>query len=163
MSATTNKRLYEVMWAGNECMTEDAAAEAESSDQSIPNVAETVSSEPESYVEEYPDLSLHLRHVVNEIDVEDEQEEVSEKSQAKLKLAVNVPEVGEIHKSTIFTMLNNSLGGLSKDRLRRVRSKHVGLHVSQSVSIANEVGLFDDVAVHTKVDRAHEIRVGRVI
>ena len=161
MSATTKKRLHEAMWAGNEFMTEDAEAEADSLDQSIP-IAETVSFEPESYVEEYPDLALHLRHVVNEID-EDEEEEVGEKSQTKSKLTVNVPEVGEVHKSTIFTMLNNSPDGLSKDRLRRVRSKHVGLHVSQSVSIANEVGLFDDVAVHSKVDRAHGIKIGRVI
>ena len=79
------------------------------------------------------------------------------------KLTVIVPEVGEVYKSTICTMLNNSPRGLSKGRLRCVRSKHVGLRVFQSVSIANEVGLFDDVVVHSKVDRAHGIETGRVI
>ncbi len=159
MSGTTQQRLDQDMWAGNECTNEnaEARAEADNPDESISSLTETVSPEPESYVEEYPDLALHLRHIANEIDV-DEHEDVCEESQRKSKLTVTVPEVGEIHKSTIFTMLNNAPDVLSRDRLRRVRSKHVGLHASQSINIANEIVLFDDITVHIKAARVHEIK-----
>ncbi len=60
-------------------------------------------------------------------------------------------------------MLNNSSDALSRDRLRRVRSKHVGHHASQSINIAYEIGLFDDIAVHIMAARGHKVKSGRVI
>ena len=53
MSGTTQQRLDQDMWAGNECTNEnaEARAEADNPDESISSLTETVSPEPESYVE----------------------------------------------------------------------------------------------------------------
>eukprot|EP00112_Aurelia_sp_Birch-Aquarium-sp1_P000648 Seg1061.2 transcript_id=Seg1061.2/GoldUCD/mRNA.D3Y31 product="hypothetical protein" protein_id=Seg1061.2/GoldUCD/D3Y31 len=122
------------------------------------NQEEAIENEAALYVEQYSELALHLRQVADEIDVCPDDEIPAVKD---VHLTVHVPDVGEIHKSTVFTMLNSSPEGLSKDRLRRVKSKHVNVSSASSVNLANEVGLFDDFAVC--LNKQKTLKLGRIM
>ena len=80
---------------------------------------------------------------------------------------INVPGVGEVHKSTLISLLNSSNGQLSKDRLKRVQSLQLEKEKKQDndvdVETKKEVGLFSDVAVSVKYRNGGIVyEIGRV-
>ncbi len=88
---------------------------------------------------------------------------ITGREKSEVKLTMFVPDVGEVHKSTVFGMMNTSPGNLSKDRLRRVKSKHLTTSSPSSINVSEDVGLFDDVAVYMKNGKEHRVRLARVI
>ncbi len=72
-------------------------------------------------------------------------------------------DVGEVHKSTVLGMLNASHQGLSNDRPKRVRSKHISVSVASLVNVSNEIGLFDDVAVSVRQGKKKAVQLARVV
>ena len=68
-------------------------------------------------------------------------------------------------RSTVFSKLNNCPEGLSTDRLKRVKSKvSSNQNKKGKVINKNEVGLFDDVALHLKESSSSSsYTVGRIL
>eukprot|EP00112_Aurelia_sp_Birch-Aquarium-sp1_P002779 Seg1307.12 transcript_id=Seg1307.12/GoldUCD/mRNA.D3Y31 product="hypothetical protein" protein_id=Seg1307.12/GoldUCD/D3Y31 len=77
-------------------------------------------------IEETSALGSELRCITDTVekDLFEDTEDLAtniEVAKAKTKLTVHVPQVGEVHKSTVVSLLNTSLNNISTDRLRRVR------------------------------------------
>ena len=76
---------------------------------------------------------------------------------------MNVPSTGEVHKSTIFALLNSNPKGLSSYRIKRVRSK-VAIQAGCREQESEELSLFDDVGLYIKgKDRPPAFMLGRVL
>eukprot|EP00112_Aurelia_sp_Birch-Aquarium-sp1_P018851 Seg4567.1 transcript_id=Seg4567.1/GoldUCD/mRNA.D3Y31 product="hypothetical protein" protein_id=Seg4567.1/GoldUCD/D3Y31 len=75
---------------------------------------------------------------------------VAQEKQRCVSLTDDVPGVGAVHKSTICSILNSNLDSISKDRLKRVKSKFSGNQKIDDVILPESVALFDDVAVHVR-------------
>jgi hypothetical protein len=105
-----------------------------------------------------PVLRANLTYIAQQVADED-----NEREQSQTATTIQVPDVGPVHKSTIFGLLNTEPDGPSTDRLRRVRSNKTKTYTATTES-DNDVGLFDDIAVYIK-DRGEsaEIQLGRVI
>jgi hypothetical protein len=73
---------------------------------------------------------------------------------------INIPDIGILHKATVVAHLNTNPSGVSMDRLKRVRQANVSS--SAIVDDQNSIALFDDIAVHTKNDKKHEWKLGRI-
>eukprot|EP00112_Aurelia_sp_Birch-Aquarium-sp1_P019908 Seg5017.2 transcript_id=Seg5017.2/GoldUCD/mRNA.D3Y31 product="hypothetical protein" protein_id=Seg5017.2/GoldUCD/D3Y31 len=96
-------------------------------------------------MDNFSELGLHFRSLADQL----EEDTGDQTSQADpVKLTVNVPGVGEVHKSTLVGMLNNNPTNISTDRLKRVKSR-VALSVSENID-GNEIALFDDAAFYIK-------------
>ena len=67
-------------------------------------------------------LGSHLHFIAEDIKREDTDiERNTKKSVSRAKLTVNVKGIGEIHKSTVVSLLNSNPKELSSDRFKRVR------------------------------------------
>ena len=126
----------------------------------------------EHYVDQYPELASHLRQMSDCDSFEAESATTGSQAsshslviRSKVSLTVKVPNVGKVHKSTIFSMLNIAPGGISTDRLKRVKSK-IPLDLGQKEKEIrnNEVSLFDDVAIHViEASSSSYFKIGRIL
>ncbi len=161
ITATTEARIAEQMWKNDDENESSEIMETNEEQDDQVNIANSES----SHVENYPELAVHLRYVLDD-DADttglSENETHAPEIEKNVKLTVSVPDIGEVHKSTIFAMLNTSPDGLSKDRLRRVKSKHTITSVS-SVSLSDEIGLFDDIALCLTKQKRKVVKLARII
>ena len=107
----------------------------------------------DNYFEQYPELGLHLRQLLHQDHLRES--DLSADTNRYCQLTVNINRVGEVHKSTLCSVLNSNPQGLSTDRLERVRSKTSGTHLTEreigtNIKHQNELCLFHDVAVQVK-------------
>ena len=116
------------------------------------------------HTEMFPELALHLRQLSDQDLIDPENlEDRDERKNGNKKITLNVPGTGEVHKSTIFALLNSDPKGLSTDRLRRVRSK-VAIQAGCRELESEELSLFDDVGLYIKdKDRPPTFMLGRVL
>ena len=121
-------------------------------------------------VQEFSELALHLRMTYDQDLINREgaepplPESVIQEKQRCASLTVNVPGVGAVHKSTIFSILNSNPDSISKDRLKRVKSKISGKQKAGNVIQPESLALFDDVAVHVKENKKASVyQLGRVV
>ncbi len=131
----------------------------------VGNVANTENQMPSfsGAAEETSLLAGELRYFAetltdNSAEDANSEEAINEKS----KLTLLVPQVGEVHKSTIVSLLNSNPTKISKDRLKRVRMCSKYEKETNSTIASNEIGLFDDVAIFTK-DETPSYKIVRVI
>ena len=103
------------------------------------------------------EIGTHLRNIVDvdEVDVESEESDNTKDSISKSSTIISstlpVPGAGNVHKSTLFSMLNASPSGLSTDRLKRVQAKCITTIKPGDEDISSgDITLFDDVAIYIK-------------
>eukprot|EP00112_Aurelia_sp_Birch-Aquarium-sp1_P021779 Seg5940.1 transcript_id=Seg5940.1/GoldUCD/mRNA.D3Y31 product="hypothetical protein" protein_id=Seg5940.1/GoldUCD/D3Y31 len=113
--------------------------EVENEDSDINHHEDSIS------MDTFSELGLHFRSLADQLK-EDTGDQTSQAN--PVKLTVNVPGVGEVHKSTLVGMLNNYPKKISTDRLKRVKSR-VALSDSENID-GNEIALFDDAAFYIK-------------
>ena len=81
-----------------------------------------------------------------------------------VKLTVNVPGVGYVHKSTLVSLLNSSPTGVSCDWLKPVKMGSKYLQEPDINIVSNEIGLFDDIALYFKdKNKPPEYKIARMI
>ena len=121
-------------------------SEVENEDSDLNEESCSYSSHEDSIsMDTFSELGLHLRSLADQL----EEDTVDQTSQTEeVKLTVNVPGVGEVHKSTLVGMLNQYPTNISTDRLKRVKSR-VTISASENID-GNEIALFDDAAIYTK-------------
>ena len=115
IDATTEAGLFDQMWQDHDSINV-AAGEVEAADSYDALPQNEINNMAGNLVDNYTDLALHLRQMSDQ-----DLNECS--SGSKMKLTIKVPGVGEIYKSTVFSLLNSNPEGVSSGRLKRVRSK----------------------------------------
>ena len=173
IDSTTDAGIFAQMWTdhenvGNVC--EGMMLEAEDRHEEPPPICDN--NMEANYVDQYPELASYLRQMSDCDSFEAESTTTGSQANShslfigsKVALTVKVPNIGEVHKSTIFSMLNISPGGISTDRLKRVKSK-IPLDLGQKEKEIrnNEVSLFDDVAIHVKeASSSSYFKIGRIL
>ena len=139
---TTDKNIEKAI---KDLMHEEES-EVENEDSDFNEESCSYSSQEDSIsMDTFSELGLHLRSLADQL----EEETVDQMSLTEeVKLTVNVPGVGEVHKSMLVGMLNQYPTNISTNRLKRVKSR-VTISASENID-GNEIALFDDAAIYTK-------------
>ena len=171
IDATTEQRIYQQMWADHDNLDAVARNEFEIQDQHHQqaenircNYSENCTTD---IIDQTSELCSCLHHIADCL-----QEDITADSAQPLlitqgntvKLTVNVRAVGEVHKSTLVSLLNSSPTGVSSDRLKRVKMGSKNLKEPDINIVGNEIGLFGDIALHIKDrNKPPEYKTARVI
>ena len=171
IDSTTLAGIFTQMWTNNENVgnvCEGMILEAEDRHEESPPICDT--NMEANYVDQYPELASPLRQM-SDCDLFEAESTAtgsqasSQSSSIRSKVALTVKVPTEVHKSTIISVLNISPGGISTDRLKRVKRKiPLDLGGKEKEIRNDEVGLFDNVAIHVKeASSSSYSKIGRIL
>lgn len=110
---------------------------------------------PEADAPVLDEFGADLREAADELEAGLEDVNQIDDGGSKVVNTLNVPGVGRVHKSTLFSLLSSKADcDLSKDRLKRVKARssseiNVNAVIEAEIGV-DEIGLYDDVAIYIK-------------
>ena len=131
IDSTTEAGIYAQMWQDSDNLDIAAGVVIEAEDRHVVPPQNNDKNMAENYFEQCPEPDLHLRQLSDQDHLRESDLSVDANrychlsSQRHFKLTVNINGVGDMHKSTLCSVLNSNPQGLSTDRLKRVRSTGV--------------------------------------
>ena len=157
IDATTKAGMFEQMWQDNDNL-DLATDEVKAGNRYDVPLVDQANNMAGNLVDEYTGLALHLRQIADQDNSESSSQSQTNTdtvtdSSAKHKLTIKVSGAGEIHKSTVCSLINANPEGVSKDRLKRVKSKVTAVSThkgSAALNNSNDLCLFDDIAFFMK-------------
>ena len=177
INATTEQGMYQQMWTDLDDIDVAAGIEVEAGDVHEelpqPDCVNLQSVNEDQIVNCTSELGSYLREIANSIEEDILEGDAADTTDTlggnanspsdKVKLTVKVPDVGEVHKSTLISMLNSNPSNISTDRLKRVKSGSKYSFQEGTIS-GNDIGLFDDVAMYVKdKGKEPEYKIARIM